>query len=31
MVKETKKFDQERKVQPVRFAHLWLVPEGDVG
>ena len=31
MVKKTKKFDQERKVQSIHFAHLWLVPEGDIG
>ena len=31
MVKETKKFDQERRVQSTLFAHFWLVPEGDVG
>ena len=30
MVKETKKFDRER-VRSTRFAHFWLVPEGDVG
>ena len=31
MVKETEKFDQERRVRSTRFAHFWLVPEGDVG
>ena len=31
MVKETKKFDQERRVWSARFAHFWLVPEGDIG
>ena len=31
MVKETKKFDQERRVQSTRFAHFWLVPKGDIG
>ena len=31
MVKETEKFDQERRVQSTRFAHFWSVPEGDVG
>ena len=30
MVKETKKFDQERRVQSTRFAHIWSVPEGDI-
>ena len=30
MVKETEKFDQERRVQSTRFAHFWLVPKGDV-
>ena len=31
MVKETKKFDQERRVQSTLFAHFWLVPKGDIG
>ena len=31
MVKETKKFDQERRVQSTCLAHFWSVPEGDVG
>ena len=31
MVKETKKFDQERRVQSTRFAHFWLVPLGASG
>ena len=31
MVKETKKFDRERRVQSTRFAHFWLIPEGDIG
>ena len=31
MVKETKKFDQERRVQSTCFAHFWWVPEGDIG
>ena len=31
MVKETKKFDRERRVRSTRFAHFWLVPEGDIG
>ena len=31
MVKETKKLDQERRVWSARFAHFWLVPEGDIG
>ena len=31
MVKETEKFDQERRVQSTRFAHFWSIPEGDVG
>ena len=30
MVKETKKFDQERRVWSTHFAHFWSVPEGDV-
>ena len=31
MVKETEKFDREKKVQSISFAHFWLVPKGDVG
>ena len=31
MVKETEKFDRERRVRSTRFAHFWLVPEGDIG
>ena len=31
MVKETKKFDQERRVQSTRFAHFWSAPKGDIG
>ena len=31
MVKETKKFDRERRVRSTRFAHFWSVPEGDIG
>ena len=31
MVKETGRFDQERKVQSTCFVHFWLVPEGDIG
>ena len=31
MVKETEKFDQERRVQSTCFAHFWSVPEGDIG
>ena len=31
MVKETEKFEQERRVRSTRFAHFWLVPEGDIG
>ena len=31
MVKEIGKFDRERRVQSTRFAHFWLVPEGDIG
>ena len=30
MIKETKKFDQERRVRSTRFAHFWSVPEGDI-
>ena len=31
MVKETKKYDQERRVWSTHFAHFWSVPEGDIG
>ena len=31
MVKETEKFDRERRVRSTHFAHFWSVPEGDVG
>ena len=31
MVKETEKFDRERRVWSTRFAHFWSVPEGDIG
>ena len=31
MVKETKKFDRERRVRSTCFAHFQLVPKGDVG
>ena len=31
MVKETEKFDRERRVWFTRFAHFWSVPEGDIG
>ena len=31
MVKETKKFDRERRVWSTRFAHFWSVPKGDMG
>ena len=31
MVKETEKFDWERRVWSTHFAHFWLVPEGDIG
>ena len=31
MVKETEKFDRERRVRSTRFAHFWSVPEGDFG
>ena len=31
MVKETGRFDQERKVQSTCFVHFWLVPQGDIG
>ena len=31
MVKETEKFDQERRVWSTHFAHFWSVPEGDIG
>ena len=31
MVKETEKFEQERRVRSTRFAHFWLVPKGVIG
>ena len=31
MVKETEKFDRERRVRSTHFAHFWSVPKGDVG
>ena len=31
MVKEIRKFDQERRVRSTRFAHFWLLPEEDFG
>ena len=31
MVKETEKFDRERRVRSTLFAHFWSVPKGDVG
>ena len=31
MVKETERFDQERRVRSTCFAHFQLVPKGDVG
>ena len=31
MLEETEKFDRERRVRSTRFAHLWSVPEGDIG
>ena len=31
MIKQTEKFDQERRVWSTHFAHFWLVPEGDIG
>ena len=31
MVKETEKFDQERRIQSTCFAHFWSVSEGDIG
>ena len=31
MVKETEKFDRERRVRPTLFAHFWSVPEEDIG
>ena len=31
MVKETEKFDQERRIQSTCFAHFWSVPKGDIG
>ena len=30
MVKETEKFDRERRVQSTPFAHFWSVPKGDI-
>ena len=31
MVKETEKFDRERRVRSTLFAHFWSVPKGDIG
>ena len=31
MVKETEKFDRERRVWSTCFAHFWSVPEADMG
>ena len=31
MVKETEKFDRERRVRSTRFAHFWSVAEGYTG
>ena len=31
MVRETEKFDRERRVRSTRFAHFWSVLEGDIG
>ena len=31
MIKQTKKFDQERRVRSTHFAHFWLVPKGNIG
>ena len=31
MVKETEKFDRERRVPSTRFARFWSVPQGDIG
>ena len=31
MVKETEKFDRERRVRSTHFAHFWSVLEGDIG
>ena len=31
MVKETEKFDRERRVRSTRVAHFWSVPKGDTG
>ena len=31
MVKETEKFDRERRIWSTCFAHFWLFPEGDIG
>ena len=30
MVKETEKFDRERRVWSTRLAHFWSVPKGDM-
>ena len=31
MVKETEKFDRERRVRSTRIARFWSVPKGDIG
>ena len=31
MVKETEKFNREKRVRSTYFAHFWSVPEGDIG
>ena len=31
MVKETEKFDRERRVQSTFFAHFWSVPKRNIG
>ena len=31
MVKETRKFDREKRVWSTCFAHFWSVPKGDIG
>ena len=31
MVRETEKFDRERRVWSTRFAHFWSVPKGVIG
>ena len=31
MVKETEKFDRERRIRSTGFAHFWSIPEGDIG